>query len=125
MSTEKTQAVNKAKKQNGITNVRISNKTKEKVETFMASINNKSYGKKVPYDQLISLALTFITDEHVTLLQKQSMTSDDKEKYIFEQLKKEQNKVTWSEYKSLLLKGELTKFIKKLDIELWDNNLRN
>jgi len=118
MSTEKTQAVNKAKKQNGITNVRISNKTKEKVETFMASINNKSYGKKVPYDQLISLALTFITDEHVTLLQKQSMTSDDKEKYIFEQLKKEQNKVTWSEYKSLLLKGELTKFIKKLDIEL-------
>lgn len=118
MNTEKTQAVNKTKKQNGITNVRISNKTKEKVEIFMASINNKSYGKKVPYDQLISLALTFITDEHISLLQKQSMTSDDKEKYIFEQLKKEQNKVTWSEYKSLLLKGELTKFIKKLDIEL-------
>ena len=52
------------------------------------------------------------------MLQKQSMTSDDKEKYIFEQLKKEQSEVTWSEYKSLLLRGELTKFIKKLDIAL-------
>lgn len=118
MNTEKTQSVNKTKKQNGITNVRISNKTKEKIETFMTQINSKSYGKKVAYDQLIALSLTFIKEEHITLLQKQSMTSDDKEKYIFEQLKKEQGEVTWSEYKSLLLRGELTKFIKKLDIAL-------
>ena len=84
----------------------------------MDKINNKSYGKKATYDQIIVLLLEFFKDEHVGMIQKQSMTSDDKEKYIFEQLKKDKPKTTWDEYKSLLLRGELTKFIKRLEIAL-------
>jgi len=105
-------------KKNSATNVRVTETTKKTINDLTRKTNKKSFGKRLKADHIISFALSLINDEHIQKLQKESMTSDDQEKYIFEQLKKDKPNVTWSEYKTLLLKGELTKFIKKLDIAL-------
>ncbi len=53
--------------------IRIRKSTKEKAERQLESANNKSRGRAVKLDALISLAVGLVQDEHVKQLQDESL----------------------------------------------------
>lgn len=100
------------------TNIRVLSSTKDLLADLIKKSNKKAFGKRVKGDHIVNLALSLIGDEHITKLQKNSMTEDDQEEFIFNEYIKENGQISKGQFKRLMFKGELTKFIKKLGLEL-------
>ena len=69
----------KAKSATGSTvSLRVKRDTKRRVLADLAKVNKKDFGKAVRSDQLIGLALSLLTDQHIKALQESSMTNADR-----------------------------------------------
>lgn len=58
--------------------LRVKRETKKRIQTELAKINKKDFGKKVRCDEVIGIALSLLTDRHIKELQDGSMTNADR-----------------------------------------------
>ncbi len=103
---------------NGTTNIRILNRTKDRLFHILKKGNDKDFGKKIKSYHVVELSLSYIGEKQIAKLQRDSMTEDDQEEFIFGEYIKKNGTISKGQFKRLLFKGELTEFIKTLDIEL-------
>jgi hypothetical protein len=70
---------NKSKSANVTTvSLRVKRETKRRILAELAKVNKKDFGKKVRPDNLIALALSLLTDQHMKSLQEASLTNADR-----------------------------------------------
>jgi hypothetical protein len=56
--------------------IRITLENQKKVERILATANKKKLGRKIKFDQLLSLAVDLLTEEHIKKLQDQSLSNE-------------------------------------------------
>ena len=70
---------NKPKAPNSISvSLRMKRDTKKRIQSELAKVNKKDFGKKVRCDELIGTALSLLTEQHLKELQDGSMTNADR-----------------------------------------------
>lgn len=62
--------------------VRISLESKKLASSILAKANTKKFGRKVKFDELIALAISLVTPEHIKVLQEKSMTNEDRKELL-------------------------------------------
>ena len=67
-----------SKNATGMQSVRIRSGSKMKATALLSVINKKKFGRKVRLDEVIELSLGLISDEHITVLQENSMSHADR-----------------------------------------------
>ena len=58
--------------------VAVKKDTKRKIIQELSKINKKDFGKKVRADELVALAMSLVTPEHLTALQESSLSHQDR-----------------------------------------------
>ncbi len=76
--TKSNEAKAQPKKQQKCASIRISRETQKKLDCILVLVNKKTIGRKIRPDQLLSLAIELVVEEHVKILQEQSMTNEDR-----------------------------------------------
>jgi len=74
----------------------------------LEKINQKAMGKKVRADDVISLSLTLIKNEHFKHLQEASLTNAERMEMLFQEFKSKNKTATKDTFLGALLKGEIT-----------------
>jgi hypothetical protein len=62
--------------------IRINSEVQKKAERLLLSANKKKAGRKIKVDHLLSLALDLVSDEHLKKLQDQSLSNEDRKRYV-------------------------------------------
>jgi len=68
--------------------LRVKRETKKRIQSELAKINKKDFGKKVRCDELIGTALSLLTELHVKELQEGSLTNGDRLEQKFREYSK-------------------------------------
>ncbi len=87
--------------------IRISSETRKKLQNRIREINEKDFGKTVRADELISLALDLVRDEHIERLQQTSLSNFERMERDYKAYVAKHGPVSKDEYLGLLLKGSI------------------
>lgn len=90
------------------TPVRIGQGTKVKLEQLLRQANKNRVGRKVKADDLITLSLGLITDEHIAAVCDKTRSNKDRMELLFRQLSKERRGMSREEFLGMLLEGALS-----------------
>ena len=109
---------NKATKQNSkaqqsLKSIRISDGTEKKLAKRLLAANKKKFGRKVKSDQILSLALELLTDDHIRLLQDQSLTNEDRKEQLRQSYILEVGLISKDAFTGFMLTDEFQKFLSK------------
>ena len=100
-TTQKT-SKSSSKKVNTI-GIRVDKNTKRQIARILDKINKKQFGKRVKTNQLISLALNLVTEEHYKQLQEQSLSNADKLEQKYRKFVSENGAISKDEFIGKLL----------------------
>ena len=70
-------------KKDTTTTIRISEKTKRRIDVLVKKINTKSYGKHVKPDAIIMLAITNFSDDDIKKIQSTTISGKDRFEDLF------------------------------------------
>jgi hypothetical protein len=106
----------KKAKNNSATNlklksIRISLENQKKAEKILSSANKKKLGRKVKFDQLLSLVLDLVTEEHIKKLQDQSLTNEDRKEILRQKYSELHGPITKDAFVGVMLTKEFSEFL--------------
>lgn len=78
-------------------------------------INKKSYGRSIRDTEIISLALTLVSAEHIQKLQDSTLNEQDHLRIAHEDYVKVNGKITLNQFIGLLIRGQLGQKNKNLE----------
>ena len=111
MELKKSEEKSKAKKQTGpFSTIKVKREIKRKIDLELIRINKKHYGKKVTSEHLISLLLTLFKDEHIKVLQEQSLSNSDRLEQQFKTFVSKNPGTTKDDFLGRLLNGGISTF---------------
>ncbi len=99
------------KKDYGFTSIRVKEKTKESVRSFLLKVNKSEDCGKVSTDVLLSYFLDKVTKEDIEALQLKTITWSMEEKRLRKLWEKKKGKVTDDKWKEMTFLGQLVEFI--------------
>ena len=91
--------------------IRITSEVQKKVERLLLSANKKKAGRKIKVDQLLSLALELVTDEHIKKLQDQSLSNEDRKEQLRQRYIEMRGPITRDEFTGFMLTKEFSGFL--------------
>ncbi len=91
-----------------MTPVRLKQVTYQKLTSILDKINQKDQGKKVRADDVVTLSLTLLKNEHLKRLQDNSLTNTDRMEILFQEFKSKNKNATKDLFLGALLKGDLS-----------------
>ena len=106
MNTETTQTAQISKKTKLKTDsLRVKRETKKKIQTEIAVINRKGFGRPVTPDEYVALAITLLKPEHLEQLKDQSLSNKDRMEKRYQEYCTTHGKVSKDEFIGVLLSG--------------------
>lgn len=106
----KTQKAN-VKKSNSQKSIRIGAESERKLARLLSSANKKKFGRKIKSDQLLSLALDLVTEEHLRMLQDASLTNEDRKEQLRQSYIQEVGPISKDAFTGFMLTDEFQKFL--------------
>ena len=88
--------------------VRVSPKTRGKLDQLLRQANKDRMGRRVKPDDVMAFALGLVTDEHLTVICNQTLSNKDRMEVLFRRMTKERRGLTREEFFGLLLDGKLS-----------------
>ena len=91
--------------------IRINLEVQKKTEKLLLSANKKKAGRKIKVDQLLSLALDLVSDEHIKRLQDQSLSNEDRKEQLRQRYIEMRGPITRDEFTGFMLTKEFSGFL--------------
>ena len=88
--------------------IRISHKSRMKLEQLLLQSNKDRFGRKVKADDLISFSLELLTDEHLAEIRNKLLSYKDRLELLFRRVSKERKGLTRDDFFGMLLDGKVT-----------------
>ena len=88
--------------------VRISPKTRVKLDQLLRQANKDRLGRRVKPDDVMAFALGLVTDEHLAAICDNTMSNKDRMEALFRRMAKERRGFTREDFFGLLLSGKLS-----------------
>ena len=93
-------------------NARLQIETKKKADALLKKANQKKFGRRIKFDQLISLSLDKINDSDILKLQDQSLTANDHLENMRSFYIKSHGNITSKEFTAFTMSLEYIDFLK-------------
>ena len=107
METNSTEKKAKVVKPSAHSAIRVRKETRKRVLADLARANKKDFGKKVRVDELIALAVSLVTPEHIQQLQEGSLSNADRLERDYRAYVAEHGHVSKDVYLGKRLSGEI------------------
>jgi hypothetical protein len=108
MDTQSTEKKAKsASKPTAHASLRVRRDTRKRVLAELARINKKDFGRKVRTDELIALAISLVTPEHISELQDASLSNADRFEQDYRAFISTHGPITKDAYLGKRLNGEI------------------
>ncbi len=108
----------KTKNADNRVSIRIRGEAKAKAALLLAAANKKKFGKKIKFDDLVEIALGLVTDEHLKMLQKRSMTFEDQKELLRQKYIETRGLITRDEFLGFMMEPGFGDFLKEYELEL-------
>jgi len=89
----------------------ISDETKKKATALMDRVNDKSFGKKVKLDALLSIALDLVDNSHIKRLQDGSLSNKDRKERALKIYREKVKPVTEDEFTGFMMTSDFIDFM--------------
>jgi len=93
--------------------VRVRLETQKKAKRILSAANNKGTGRSVKVDELLSLSLDLVTEEHIKVLQERSLTNANRQELLRRKYSELYGPVTPEEYIGVTLTPAYFDFLKE------------
>jgi hypothetical protein len=109
MQTEETKPVQEKKKLSQPKEAfrKIEGEALKNLLSLRAKANKKDFGRSVRDSDIISLALTLVTDAHIQSLQEKTLSNKDRLGMKHADYMKKHGKIGYDEFLGLLMQGEI------------------
>lgn len=104
-NSKKTQQVS-AKKKNLTKKLDV--ETGKLLQQLREKVNKKSFGRKVRDNEILYLALTLVTPEHLVKLQENTLSEKDRLNMAHEEYVKNHGRISMDQFIGLLIRGEIS-----------------
>ena len=84
-------------------NLRVRRETKKKIQTELAALNRKDFGRKVTTDDYIQLAISLVKPEHTDTLKERTLSNKDRMEKRYQEYCVAHGKVSKDEFIGVLL----------------------
>jgi hypothetical protein len=92
--------------------IRVSSENKKRAEHLRNLANKKRFGRKVKIDQVLSLALDLVTEDHLKMLQDQSLSHEDRKELLRQKYIEERGPISKDDFTGFTLTAEFQIFLK-------------
>ena len=87
--------------------LRVKRETKKRIQAELAKVNKKDFGKKIRCDELIGVAFSLLTDQHLKALQEGSMSNADRLEIQYRDFVKKHGATSKDEFLGIILNGNM------------------
>ena len=95
--------------------IRMSSELQTKVREILILVNNKSAGRKVKIEMLLSVALDLVKEEHVEKLQELTLTNEDRKEILRQKWIAVNGSISKDDFTGLMLKKEFFVFLEGIN----------
>lgn len=103
---------------NSLTGVRVKAATKKKLDEILQMANRKKMGRKVLPDDVLSLALDLVSQDHIGRLQSESLRPSDKKTILYLKYKEDHPQAGREDFEEFTMTGEWPRFLKRYEKEV-------
>lgn len=96
--------------------VRINSENQKRLEKVIILANKKKIGRKIKVDQVLSLALELVNEEHIKKMQGQSLSNEDKKELLRQKWSEAHGPITKDEFTGVMLTKEFSDFLNVTNI---------
>ena len=96
--------------------VRISVSTLATAKTRLKKANDKDCGRTIKFEDLVSLALGLVTDEHLKLLQEASLSHEDRKELLRQKYIATRGPISKDEFTGFMMTADFQKFVLEQEI---------
>lgn len=93
--------------------VRIRSESKKRAFSLLEQANKKGFGRKVKLDDLIALAIGLVANEHIEMLQGQSMTNEDRKEELRRRYVALRGPISKDEFTGFMMTPEFSVFMQE------------
>lgn len=86
--------------------LRVKRETKKRIQTELAALNRKDFGRKITADDLVALAIGLVESQHLDALRERSLSNRDRLEKKYQEYCASHGKVSKDEFLGLLLEGD-------------------
>lgn len=91
--------------------MRVRTSTKKAASALLEKANDKKYGRKIKLDELVEIALTFVTAEHIKVLQENSMTNEDRKEILRQRYIASRGPISRDEFTGFMMSAAFMEFL--------------
>lgn len=91
---------------------RINTESLKKASKLLIKANSKKLGRKIKFDDLVSLALDLVTDEHISLLQNQTLKFEDRQELLRQKYIKMYGQISKDDFIGFMMTESYFDFLK-------------
>jgi Rps23 Pro-64 3,4-dihydroxylase Tpa1-like proline 4-hydroxylase len=96
-----------------LASIRIKVSAKKTATSLLNEANLKKQGRKIKLDQLIELAMSLITPEHIKMLQEQSLTNEDRKEILRQKYVSIRGPISKDEFTGFIMTAEFHDFLRE------------
>jgi hypothetical protein len=86
-------------------NLRVRRETKKKIQSELAVLNKKDFGRQITTDDYVALAITLVQPAHLEGLRERSLSNKDRLEQKYQEYCAKHGKVSKDEFLGVLLAG--------------------
>ncbi len=105
------EAKSQSKSQSKFASIRISRETQKRLDRVLALTNKKTMGRKIRADQVLSLAVELIAEEHIKMLQGRSLTNEDRMEALRQKFIETRGAISKDQWLGFAMTAELSVFL--------------
>ena len=91
--------------------VRISLENQKKAEKILLLANKKKLGRKIKLDHILAIALDLVTEEHIRMMQDQSLSNEDRKEQLRQRYIEARGPISRDEFTGFMLTKEFFEFL--------------
>lgn len=91
--------------------IRINSENQKRLEKVILLANKKKIGRKIKADQVLSLALDLVNEEHIKKMQGQSLSNEDRKELLRQKWSEIYGAITKDEFTGVMLTKEFSDFL--------------
>jgi hypothetical protein len=93
--------------------VRIKSDSKKAAKALLEKANKKDFGRTVKFDELFDLAIGLINSEHIELLQRRSMTNEDRKENLRQKYVALKGPISKDEFTGFMMTPQFQDFLRQ------------
>lgn len=88
--------------------IRVKKETAKEIKKRLNQANNKSFGRRVKADDLITKGLSLLEDHHIKEVQENTLSYADKIDQKYKEICAQRGKITRDEFNKMIVEGAVT-----------------